>query len=325
MKIPKTDRQVSSAFEEQRVKNRRVGHRTMALCAALVLTLTFASCTSPASVQTNPSDSSAVSAVSTDTQPEDTAKRFDWNSAEVNQTIIERMKQEAKENGGKIELKMWCNGNDRDFEQSLADAFTARFADIDYTIEIKIVGKGEADAAAAVIESPKKAADVFSYRDDTLYDLRQVDAIAEVLPFYVQNVREENSEASIAAASDGDVLYAFPKTSDYGYFLYYDKRVLSEEDVGQMDTMIQKAAAAGKNVFMEFGNPWYSASFFLTAGVQFSEKDGRPHAYYDMTQVLSAVNAMCHIAQNEEKGFVGLSGQLGDDAYIEQADVIKRS
>ena len=178
--------------------------------------------------------------------------------------------------------------------------------------------KGEADVGGAVIESPKKAADVFSYADEQLDYLRKADAMAEVLPFYAQNVREENSGDSITAASDNDVLYAFPKTADNGYFMYYDKRVFSEGDVGDMDTMIQKAAAADKNVYLNFGNAYYSTGFFFTAGIEFHFENGVQKDDYDIEQAVSAAKAMCHIAENVGKGFSGNPGQIGDNAYIEQ-------
>ena len=55
-------------------------------------------------------------------------------------------------------------------------------------------------------------------------------------------------------------------TADNGYFLYYDKSVLSEEDVQTLDGILAKANEAGKKVFMDVSNGWYIASFFLGAG-----------------------------------------------------------
>lgn len=62
------------------------------------------------------------------------------------------------------------------------------------------------------------------------------------------------------------MLYGYPMTADNGYFLYYDKSVLSEEDVQTLDGILAKANEAGKKVFMDVSNGWYIASFFLGAG-----------------------------------------------------------
>ena len=54
-------------------------------------------------------------------------------------------------------------------------------------------------------------------------------------------VKKANSEDSVAAASINDVLYAYPMTADNGYFLYYDKRCLSDTDVQTMDGLLAAA------------------------------------------------------------------------------------
>ena len=56
-------------------------------------------------------------------------------------------------------------------------------------------------------------------------------------------------------------------TADNGYFLYYDASVLSAEDVQSMDTMLEKAAAAGKKFMMSVNDAWYIYSFYAGAGL----------------------------------------------------------
>ena len=55
-------------------------------------------------------------------------------------------------------------------------------------------------------------------------------------------------------------------TADNGYFLYYDKSVISEEQVKTLDGILAAAQAAGKKMFMDVSNGWYIASFFLAKG-----------------------------------------------------------
>ena len=49
-------------------------------------------------------------------------------------------------------------------------------------------------------------------------------------------VTAENDAGSVAAATLGDVMYAYPLTSDNGYFLYYDKSVVT--DPNTLETII---------------------------------------------------------------------------------------
>ncbi len=295
---------------------------TAAVLAGMLAAGALAGCQNGQPADVSQTESKTVSAVTqgkTDfSDPAVTQEKTDFSDPATLQTIKDNMAHEAAANSGKIELKIWCSAEGREFEKSLVEEFVRRYADSRYTISVKTIVKGEADVGGAVIESPKKAADVFSYADEQLDYLRKADAMAEVLPFYAQNVREENSGDSITAASDNDVLYAFPKTADNGYFMYYDKRVFSEDEVGDMDTMIQKAAAADKNVYLNFGNAYYSTGFFFTAGIEFHFENGMQKDDYDIEQAVSAAKAMCHIAENEGKGFSGNPGQIGDNAYIEQ-------
>ena len=52
-------------------------------------------------------------------------------------------------------------------------------------------------------------------------------------------------------------LYAFPRTADNGYFLYYDSNVISEEEAKSWDSLLDAAQRAGKKVGMTLASGWY--------------------------------------------------------------------
>jgi arabinogalactan oligomer/maltooligosaccharide transport system substrate-binding protein len=62
-------------------------------------------------------------------------------------------------------------------------------------------------------------------------------------------------------------------TADNGYFLYYDKSVVSEEQAKSLDGILEACNAKGKKMFMDVSNGWYIASFFLGAGGSLDIKD----------------------------------------------------
>ena len=70
-----------------------------------------------------------------------------------------------------------------------------------------------------------------------------------------------------------DSLYAYPMTADNGYFLYYDKNVLSDEDVQTMDGMLEALNAAGRSFSMELNSGWYLYTFFGNTGLEFGIND----------------------------------------------------
>jgi len=80
-------------------------------------------------------------------------------------------------------------------------------------------------------------------------------------------VAAENDGGTVAASTSGDQLYAYPLTSDNGYFMYYDKSVIPEEDVDSLEKLIADCEAAQKYFAFEMqSSAWYNASFFFATG-----------------------------------------------------------
>ena len=61
-----------------------------------------------------------------------------------------------------------------------------------------------------------------------------------------------------------DTVFAFPLTSDNGYFLYYDKSVVT--DPSSLDAIVADCEKAGKNIYMEINSGWYQTAFFFGTG-----------------------------------------------------------
>ena len=165
--------------------------------------------------------------------------------------------------GETVTLKVWGSQEDQELLGVLVENFKAANPDTTWDISLGVVG--EPDAKARYLEDPAAAADVFAFSNDQLLDLVNADALYEVTRT-LDAIVAANSAGSIESATLDGVLYGYPMTADNGYFLYYDKSVLSEEDVQTLDSILAKANEAGKKVFMDVSNGWYIASFFLGAG-----------------------------------------------------------
>ena len=165
--------------------------------------------------------------------------------------------------GETVTLKVWGSQEDQELLGVLVENFKAANPDTTWDISLGVVG--EPDAKARYLEDPAAAADVFAFSNDQLLDLVNADALYEVTR-NLDAIVAANSAGSIESATLDGVLYGYPMTADNGYFLYYDKSVLSEEDVQTLDGILSKANEAGKKVFMDVSNGWYIASFFLGAG-----------------------------------------------------------
>ena len=86
-------------------------------------------------------------------------------------------------------------------------------------------------------------------------------------------VKQANLPEAVLAASVNDTLYALPLTADNGYFLYYNKKYFTEQDIASFDRMLAIAAENGKKVSMEWSSGWYVYSFFGNTGLQVGLND----------------------------------------------------
>ena len=172
----------------------------------------------------------------------------------------------AAESWGDVKLTMWGAEEDQTMLREMADAFIAENADKgNITIEIGV--QSESSAKDTVLADPEAAADVFAFADDQLNELVAAGALQEIL-LNPEDVKSRNLSGSVEAATMDGKLYAYPMTADNGYFLYYDKSVLSEDDVKSMDTLLAKADASGKKFMMSLNDAWYVYSFYAGAGLK---------------------------------------------------------
>ena len=165
--------------------------------------------------------------------------------------------------GGTVNLRVWSSQEDSEMIREMCAAFEALHPDTTFVFDFGIVS--EADARSRYGEDPSAAADIFAFPNDQLRDFVNASALYQVTRNKAEIVAR-NSEGSIAAASLGDELWAYPMTADNGYFMYYDASVFTADDVKSLDRMLEVAQEAGKRVFMDVSNGWYIASFFLGNG-----------------------------------------------------------
>ena len=171
----------------------------------------------------------------------------------------------AAESWGDVKLTLWGAEEDQTMLREMADAFIEENADKgNVTIDIGV--QSESSAKDTILADPEAAADVFAFADDQLNELVNAGALQEVL-LNPDDIKSRNLAGSVNAATLNDKLYAYPMTADNGYFLYYDSSVLSADDVQTVDTMLEKAAAAGKKFMMSMNDAWYIYSFYAGAGL----------------------------------------------------------
>ncbi len=163
------------------------------------------------------------------------------------------------------QIKVWVADNVTDFTSQQIDAFKEAnpdFADYDYVVE----AVGEGDAAGNMITDVEAGADIYCFAQDQIARLVAAGALEEVAPDNIEAVESDNDAGAVGAATVGDILYAYPITSDNGYFLYYDKSVIS--DPSTLEGILADCEAAGKSFYMEINSGWYQTAFFFGTGAE---------------------------------------------------------
>lgn len=169
----------------------------------------------------------------------------------------------ASDYASDVTLRVWGSQEQQELLGRMIEDFKAAHTGTNWDIQLGVVGENE--AKNKYLEDPAAAADVFCYANDQLRDFVSAGALYEVTR-NVDDIKARNMPDAIEASTLDDHLYGYPMTADNGYFMYYDKSVISEEDAGSLDSILKKANEAGKKVFMDVSNGWYVASFFLGNG-----------------------------------------------------------
>lgn len=167
---------------------------------------------------------------------------------------------------GSGEIKIWVPDAVTGVTETLCNSFFEAHPEMNgYTVKIEPMGEG--DAAGNVITDVEAAPDLYAFAQDQMARLVTAGALTTINGDYATFVQESNDAGAAAAAKVGSEVYAFPLTSDNGYFMYYDKSVIT--DPSSLDQIIADCEAAGKNFYFDTGS-WYQTAFFFATGCELS-------------------------------------------------------
>lgn len=135
------------------------------------------------------------------------------------------------------------------------------------TINATVEPVSESEAVTTVVTDVDAAADLYFFAQDQFSRAVQAGALSKLGTGAADTVTKANDPGVVGAAKSGDELYAYPLTSDNGYFMYYDKSVIPDADVDSLEALIADCEAAGKYFAFEMDtSAWYLASFFFATG-----------------------------------------------------------
>ena len=169
---------------------------------------------------------------------------------------------------GEYDIKVWVANEIVDLtRQQIEDFNSTNEYGIKFNPTIEAVGEG--DAATQMVTDVEAGGDIFCFAQDQFARLVQAGALAKLGNRAMQTVQENTDADAVKAVTTADgSMFAYPLTADNGYFMYYDKSVITnEEDVESLEKLIADCEAAGKYFSMENEtSAWYIASWFFGTG-----------------------------------------------------------
>jgi len=302
------------------------------LLTAAMSTAMIAGCgQSGADTATDAGEATEETAEVTEEATEEEAAEEEATEDVAEEATEEEATEEAAEDVdyGTGDIKIWVADNVVDFTNETVNTFmTENPQYAGYNVTVEAVGEG--DAASNMITDVTAGADIYGFAQDQTARLVAAGALEEVAPENVDAIKSENAAGAVTAATVGDTLYSYPMTADNGYFLYYDKSVVT--DPSTLEGILEQCEAAGKNFYMDLTG-WYQVAFFFGTGCTLtydSDNDGNFTACncdYDSEKGLVALKEMIETASSKAFQPGSSAGDAVDYAAIIDgtwdADVVK--
>ncbi len=174
-----------------------------------------------------------------------------------------------------VKLTVWCPQNQVD--TGIMEKQQAAFAEANkdkWTITWETNVIGEDVAKENVLRDVEAAGDVFFFANDQIVELVNAGALAKLGGTAKEMVESTMAESVVNTAKVGEDLYGIPFTHNT-YFMYYDKTLLSEDDVKTIEGIVGKDTADGVyNFYLEGSGGWKLGAWYYGAGCQLFGADG---------------------------------------------------
>ena len=164
-----------------------------------------------------------------------------------------------------VTLTICAPENQQGLLKTQMDEFAALHPE--YNITWKTANVGEDTAKTEILKDVAAAGDVFFFANDQIQDLVGAGAIARLGGDVETMVNDTMAASVVDTVKVGDALYGIPFTHNT-FFMYYDKTLLTEEDVKSLDTILAKDLGSGVyNFKFDDGGGWKLGSWYYGAGL----------------------------------------------------------
>ena len=159
--------------------------------------------------------------------------------------------EESRPAQERVSLTVWGAEEDEALLEEIFASFQAHYAG-QADFQISYQAQSESNCKDALLGDLEGGADVYAFADDQVSALAAAGGLDPITDGAA--IQSASLPAAVEAASVENTLYAYPLSADNGYFLYYNKAYLTQEDVQSLDRMLEAAAQAGKLVSMDWSS-----------------------------------------------------------------------
>lgn len=171
-----------------------------------------------------------------------------------------------------VTLKIWVPEEEVEITDQMVKDFDAAHDEFTITYEIAVVGIDEAPQALET--DPDTAADIFYTPSGGVNDLANKGLLLPIAKDF-DTLAADLPESALNAVTVDGLTYAVP-FSPNTFFMYYNKDLLSEDDIKSLDAIMEKDLGDGKwNFSTQITNSWYAEMFFLGNGCTLFGEDGQ--------------------------------------------------
>ena len=170
-----------------------------------------------------------------------------------------------------VSLKIWVPEEAVDDTDAAVQAFDELHDEFNITYEIAVVGIDE--APQQLNTDPDTAADIFYTPSGGVADLVNKGLLLPITKDF-ETIASDLPESALNAVTVDGLTYAAP-FSPNTYFMYYNKDLLTADDVKSLETILAADTGAKYNFSTNVTNSWYIESFFLGAGCTLFGPDGK--------------------------------------------------
>ncbi len=218
-----------------------------------------------------------------------------------------------------VKLTVWCPQNqvDNDLIKSQQEAFQEANKDKwEITWEINVVG--EDTAKDSVLRDVEAAGDVFFFANDQIVEFVNAGALAKLGGSAKEMVESTMAESVVNTAVVDGELYGIPFTHNT-YFMFYDKTIMSEDDVKTIEGIVNKETADDVyNFYLEGAGGWKLGAWYYGAGCNLFGANGDDLSAgcdWNGETGLAVTNYLIDLVNNPK---VGIDGQITVSELVQE-------